>query len=109
MEFRKASATSEEKSCETYNHARVRAFAKETQVPVIAFDAVHYNVSHADGLATDESEFRGLAPRLELAVGAPVLLLHNLAVEHGLINGSQGKVVDIVFAPGHHPNHDDVV
>ena len=30
-----------------------------------------------------------------------------LAVEHGLINGSQGKVVEIVFTPGHHPNHDD--
>ena len=38
-----------------------------------------------------------------------MILLHNLAVEHGLINGSQGEVVDIVYRPGEHPNHDDVV
>ena len=78
-------------------------------MPVIAFDAVHEGCSHEEGLAADETDFRGLSARLELAVGAPVLLLHNLAVEHGLINGSQGKVVEIVFNPGHHPNHDDVV
>ena len=70
---------------------------------MIAFDAVHEGLSHEDGLATDEAEFRGLAARLELAVGAPVLLLHNLAVEHGLINGSQGKIVEIFFSPATTP------
>ena len=52
--------------------------------------------------------FSALPRNLELAVGALVLLLHNLAVEHRLMNGSQGKVVDIVFSPGDHPNHDRV-
>ena len=61
MEFRKTTATSEEKSCDHHNHARVRAFAKETQVPVIAFDAVHEGISHDDGLATDEADFPGLS------------------------------------------------
>ena len=69
-------------------------------MPVIAFDAVHEGISHDEGLAAEETDFRGLSARLELAVGAPVLLLHNLAVEHGLINGSQGKVVEIVFTLG---------
>ena len=41
MEFRRNTAASEEKNCDVYNHARVRAFAKENQVPVVAFDAVH--------------------------------------------------------------------
>ena len=32
--------------------------------------------------------------------------MHNAAVEHGLMNGSQGTVVDIVCLDGCHPNHD---
>ena len=55
-----------------------------------------------------EDLFSSLPRRLELAIGAQVLLLHNLAVEHGLMNGSQGTVVDIIFAAGDHPNHDRV-
>ena len=53
-------------------------------------------------------QFGSLPSRSETAVGAPVLLTHNLAVEHGLINGSQGRVVDVVYADGCHPNHDCV-
>ena len=52
-----------------------------------------------------DEKFMGLPKRLELAVGAPVLLLHNLAVEHGLVNGSQGIVRDIIYEADHNPNH----
>ena len=31
-------------------------------------------------------------PELDLCEGARVLLTHNLAVEHGLMNGTQGVV-----------------
>ena len=34
---------------------------------------------------------------LLIAVGAPVLLTHNLSVEMGLVNGSQGVVKDILY------------
>ena len=82
--------------------------AKETGVPVIAFEALHEGVSHDVGLATSDDLFGGLLRKLELAVGAPVILTHNLAVEYGLINGSQGAVIAIIYLPGNHPNHDSV-
>ena len=31
----------------------------------------------------------------------------NLAVEHGIMNGTQGHIVDFIYRPGHNPNHDD--
>ena len=55
----------------------------------------------------DESRFNGLAPHLELCEGARVILIHNLAVEFGLMNGTQGIVQQIVFAKGYHPRHED--
>ena len=82
--------------------------AAESGVPVIAFDAVHEGTTHKAAMDIDDDKFAALAKRLELAVGAPVLLMHNAAVEHGLMNGSQGSVVDIVYCLGCHPNHSDV-
>ena len=53
-------------------------------------------------------EFSSLAHTLELAVGARVILMHNLAVEHGLMNGRQGVVRQIVYAQREGPTSDDV-
>ena len=53
-----------------------------------------------------DEKFMGLPKRLELAVGAPVLLLHNLAVEHGLVNGAQGVIRDICYNVDSHPTHE---
>lgn len=108
MEFRRTTEKNEDDNCESYNRKHLRAHAAEHKVPVVAFDAVHEGTSHEQGMSMNDELFSGLARRLELAVGAPVLLLSNLAVEHGLMNGSQGIVKDIVFAPGDHPNHDRV-
>ena len=108
MEFRRTTEANEEENCEHYNRQRVRALAKETGVPVIAFDATHEGTTHDTGLRMDANMFSSLPSRFESCAGAPVLLTHNLAVEHGLMNGSQGKVVDTVYAAGCHPNHDCV-
>ena len=54
-----------------------------------------------------DATFMGLTRRLEVAIGAIILLIVNLAVDSGLMNGSQGNTIEIVFAKGHHPNHDD--
>ena len=89
-------------NCDYYNRQQLRTFAKEQQRPVIAFDAQHEGASHDEGMQVPDEEFSGLSKCLELAVGAPVLLTHNLAVKHGLVNGSQGEVVDIVYGNGHH-------
>ena len=108
MEFRKSTENNEEDNCEHYNRQRVRVLAQETKVPVIAFDALHIGVSHGKGMDISEDYFWGLARRLDLAVGAPILLIQNLAIKLGLINGSQGFIKIISYLPGHHPNHDDV-
>lgn len=52
------------------------------------------------------SRFHGLSNRLEFCKVANILINSNLAVEHGLVNGTQGHVKDIVFAHGHNPNHE---
>ena len=49
MEFRKQTAATEDQCCEAHNHRALLAFAKETKVPVIAFDAVYAGLSHEDG------------------------------------------------------------
>ena len=41
----------------------------------------------------EDSDFRGLPMTLELAVGARVILFHNLCVLHGLMNGTAGKII----------------
>ena len=55
----------------------------------------------------DENRFNGLAPQLELCEQARVIQIHNLGVEFGLMNGTQGVVQQIVFAKGCHPRHED--
>ena len=109
MEFRRTTEQNEEDNCEHYNRQRVRAYAKEERLPVIAFDAVHEGISQTRGLEAADEEFGGLSKRLELAIGCPVILTHNLSVDHGLINGSQGVVNEIIFMDGNHPNHDDLM
>lgn len=106
MDFRRSTEDNPADNCEYYNRQQLRTFVKEHKIPVIAFDAQHEGVSHDEGMNTEDEAFSGLSKRLELAIGAPVLLTHNLAVEHGLVNGSQGQVVDIVCCNGDHPNHD---
>ena len=106
MDFRRSTDDNPEDNCEYYNRQQLRTFAKERKLPVIAFDALHEGTSHDEGMKVADEKFSALSKCLELAIGAPVLLTHNLAVEHGLVNGSQGEIVDIVYRDGHHPNHD---
>ena len=55
-----------------------------------------------------EEQFSGLAPTLELSEGALVIVTHNLSVDHGLMNGTQGVVKQIVYPAGSEgPNDPD--
>ena len=108
MDFRRTTEKNPEDNCDYYNKTRLRAFAKEHKVPVIAFDAQHEGITHADGLNLDDAKFMGLPQHFECALGAAVLLILNLAVQSGLINGSQGTIAAIGFHKGHHPNHDNL-
>ena len=108
MDFRRITDNNQEDKCDYCNKNRLRGFAKEHKAPVIAFDARHEGIGHSDGLNLDDAKFMGLSKYFECAVGAPVLLILNLAVQSGLINGSQGTVVATGFQKGHHPNHDNL-
>lgn len=48
-------------------------------------------------LADDEKYTGGLPKDITIAIGARVMLLRNVDVSDGLVNGSQGTVVDIIF------------
>ena len=107
MEFRRATEDNPETNCEFYNKMKIRALARELHTAVARFEAIHEGVPQAQGMAMAEDTFRGLCKELEVAEGARVILTHNLAVEQGLMNGTQGVIKEIVFGPGDHPNHDD--
>ena len=107
MEFRRTTEQNEEHNCEHYNRQRLRVMANIIGVPVFAFDALHDGKPHADAMHIDDGSFAGLQKHLEIAEGALVILTHNLAVKLGLINGSQGKIVCVIFSPGRQPNHQD--
>jgi len=106
MDFRKDTASTADGNCELYNRRQVRALARRQRVPVIAWDASHEGVRHEDASSLDDERFNQLAGRLELCVGARVLLVHNLHVPTGLLNGAQGVVVDIIFLHDTNPNHE---
>ena len=74
MDFRRSTESNPDDNCEYYNKHRLRAFAKENKIPVIAFDATHENISQKEGLQLEDANFRALPKRFEGAVGAPVFV-----------------------------------
>jgi len=104
MDFRKDTAATAEGNCELYNRRQVRALARRQKVPVIAWDAWREGARSEDARLLDEERFNQLSARLELCAGANVLLIRNLRVPTGLLNGAQGTVVDIVYVDGTGPN-----
>ena len=107
MDYRRSTAQNPEDNCEYYNRMLCRSLAQERKQPVVAFDAVHEGVNQAQGLALEESQFNGLAARVELSDEARVILTQNINPGVGLMNGTQATVKKIVFAPGTHPNHEN--
>lgn len=79
---------------------------RKMNVPCAVFEAVHppgrENKTHRSA-AADKDEAGGLEARLALCVGAKVMLVSNLWVNKGLVNGSVGVVRGIVYAPGTRP------
>ena len=108
MDFRRITDANPEANCNYFNQQKLRAHAPEKKLPVVAFDALHEGCTQSHGMCMTDEHFMGLPPHLEICAGAPVLLIHNLATEHGLMNGSQGKVKEIQYADGDHPNHSEL-
>ena len=86
MDFRRLTESNPEENCEYHNKQRLRAFAKESKRQVVAFDAVHENISHEDEMKLDDTKFRALPKRVDPGEDAPILIIHNISPEHALIN-----------------------
>ena len=107
MDFRKATDDNPEENCEFYNKSFLRGMARRDGVPIVRIAAQHDGIAQDKGMKLPEERFSGLPSELELAEEARVILIHNLAVEHGLMNGTRGVLKEIVYAPGAHPNHEE--
>ena len=107
MDFRRETTDNPENNCNYFNRMRLRRHARENKIPIAKFDALHVGIDQDQGLSLDEQFFRGLPAAVEIAEGALIILLHNLAVEHGLLNGTQGVVKKIVYDTASGPLHED--
>ena len=76
-----------------HNHDRLRDMGS----PVIAINAEHDTPAAAN---VDADKFQNLQAVLRVSIGCRVMLLNNLWTEHGLVNGRQGDLVDIVWPVG---------
>ena len=63
-------------------------------VPVVTFECAH---NKAQAKTTSSDEAGGLEQWLSLAVGANIMLQSNLWVQKGLVNGTVGTVLHIIF------------
>lgn len=64
--------------------------------PIVVCKATHTGA----GSARDPRGVTRSYHVIPLAVGAPVMLIHNLLTEKGLANGSLGVVIGIIFPEG---------
>ena len=107
MDYRRISEANPEDNCNYYNRMQLRNFARKHKKPILSFKAVHEGVSQEKGLEMDDLHFNNLASELEICVGARIIITANLAIEHGLMNGTQGTVVAILYFGDAHPMHDN--
>jgi len=110
MEFRKdrPEASDERDSCDAYNRRKLHSLATDTQ-PIAKCNASYCGVGLAEGSGYDDELFNGLPHILELCEGAPVIYLHNLWVQAGLMNGTRGIVRAIVYRDANRPDHADAL
>ena len=71
---------------------KLRRHAQKQKVPVARFEAHHNGIEQDGGLKLDEANFMNVPSILEVAEEAPMLVILNLAIEEGIMNGTRGIV-----------------
>ena len=107
MDFRKEGTKNPENNCTYYNRMCLRKLAAERKVPVMTIVAQHEGIDQRQGLAVDSEHFNQLEGVIEVAEEARVILIHNLHVAYGMMNGTQGTIKRVVYKPDGNPNHDN--
>jgi len=103
MDGRKRNAEGKD-GADQVNASELRRIARERQVPIASFGALHYDYEEgSDPNVVGADDFSGLASHMELCVGARVLLTNNLWVQAGLMNGAMGTVRGFVWPKGAEP------
>ena len=91
MDFRRTTESNVEDTCEFRNAKHLRYHDRKNKVPVVRFEALRDGIADEDGEKLDNQRFAQASSVLESAEGARMLLTKNLAVRHGLINGTFWK------------------
>ena len=73
----------------------------------MTIEAQHDGISQSEGLKIDSEHFNELEAVIEVAEEARIILVHNLHVAYGLMNGTQGTIKRVVYKPDGHTNHDN--
>ena len=72
----------------------------ELQKPIMKINATH---QPASAKAASQSVAQNVPPQLILAVGSDIMLTKNIWPEAGLINGTFGKIWEVIYAKGAKP------
>ena len=97
MDFRRETMRNPENNATYYNRMKLRRHALKNDIPVARFEAQHQGAEQDVAMKVDDADFVNLASVLELAVEAPVIVILNLIIEHGIMNGTRGIVKDILY------------
>ena len=108
MDYRRQTDLNPENNVTYYNRRKLHAHAAREKIPIARFDALHTGVSQEEGMKLKPELFQNLDPTLELAVGSLVLITANLAVEHGIMNGTRGILREILYTHSDGPSHANV-
>ena len=82
--------------CDRVNKQRLM----DLKSPIVLINAMDINCNTQ---TYSDDHFRRLRPRIYTAIGARMMLTWNVCVNVGLVNGSIGNVIDIVYADNTEP------
>ena len=88
--------------CNRVNRQRLQ----DLKQPIVLVEAKHSNGK--PNTYTDEN-FRRLKAKLFISIGARIMLTMNICVNVGLVNGSMGDIVDIIYQTSKHPDLPDFI